>query len=95
MTVHLITQDRSLEKKSLHCVFEQKREERVDLSLQHLLTSVISLLLLSACMAYLDERAVNRAGISNIPDTVAVMRFSISHLLLSKFYGRRDIHMSW
>lgn len=73
MTVRLSTQDRSLEQRSLHCVFEQKQEERIDLSLQHPLTSMISLLLLSACMAYLDECAVNTEDLSNIPDTVAVM----------------------
>jgi len=95
MAIHLSTQDRSLEQRSLHCVCEQKQEERVDLSLQHRLRIVISLLLMFVCMACFDECAVNRADISIIPDTVSVMRFSISHLLLSKFHGRRDIHMSW
>jgi len=61
MTVHLCTQDRSLEQRALHCVCEQKLEERVDLSLQLRLRSVISLLLMSACMACLDECVVNRA----------------------------------
>jgi hypothetical protein len=39
MTTHLSTQDRPLEERSLHCVCEQKQEERTDLPLQRLLRS--------------------------------------------------------
>jgi hypothetical protein len=63
MTIHLSTQDRSSEQRSLHSVCELKQEERVDLSFQRRLRSVISLLLTSASMACLDECVVNRADL--------------------------------
>lgn len=51
--IHLSTQDRSLEQRSLQCVCEQKQEDRVDLYVHRRLRSKFFLLLTSACMACL------------------------------------------